>query len=216
MDKKAKLLPVAIFISGHGSNLQILIDQQHQLGIEIKVVLSNCAQVFGLMRAKKENIPTIVLDHEAFTSRETYGLALKEMILPFCIDYIVLAGFMRILSADFVRHYAGKIINIHPSLLPQYKGLNTHQRVLENQEAYHGATVHFVTEKLDDGANIIQAVLAVQPTDTVSTLANRIQMIEHSIYPMALSWLSEKRLKYENNQVWLDYQLLPQSGWVIS
>ncbi len=207
-------LSIAVFISGNGSNLQVLIDQKSKLGIEIKLVVSNCKDAFGLIRAQKAGIPTITLEHKQL-SRDQYGQALKELLDTCEVEYIILAGFMKILSSEFVQYYKGKIINIHPSLLPKYKGLNTHRRVLENKEAQHGATVHFVTEQLDDGANIIQAVFDIKETDTEKELMDRVHQLEHVIYPMALDWLAQGRLTYHNDQAWLDNQLLPSSGLLV-
>ncbi|WP_455207966.1 phosphoribosylglycinamide formyltransferase [Kaarinaea lacus] len=206
-----KKMPIVALISGNGSNLQAIIDAiQHGLPAEIRAVISNRKDAYGLTRAKKAGIPTEVLPVNDHTSREDYDYALQGMIDKYQPQLVVLAGFMRILSDDFVNHYSGKLINVHPSLLPKYRGLNTHQRAIEGNETLHGATVHFVTPELDGGPPIVQVKVPVLANDTAATLANRVLQQEHYIYPMAIRWFAESRLELRNNKVFLDNQLLSQ------
>lgn len=204
---------VVVLISGSGSNLQALIDS---LGADnparICAVVSNRADAYGLTRAQNAGIATAVLDHKAFEGREAFDAALIEAIDAHQPDLVVLAGFMRILSPAFVRHYAGRLLNIHPSLLPRYKGLHTHQRALEAGDAEHGCSVHFVTEELDGGPLVVQAVVPVQSGDTPETLASRVQIGEHRIYPLAVRWFAEGRLCLSSRGVELDGTPLPASG----
>ena len=205
---------VVVLISGSGSNLQALIDATAEGGIPARIgaVISNRADAPGLQRAKNAGIDTRVLDHTAFEGREAFDAALIEIIDTFNPHLVVLAGFMRILSADFVRHYQGRLLNIHPSLLPKYKGLHTHQRALEAQDREHGCSVHFVTEELDGGPLVVQAVIPVESEDTPSSLAQRVHAQEHRIYPLAVRWFAEGRLSLDEQGALLDGQLLPASG----
>ncbi len=188
---------LAILISGEGSNLQAIIDAitRGTLDARIDMVISNKASARGLGRARQAGIPAVVVAAIKGQSREEYDQRLLDTLAPTAPDLIVLAGFMRILSADFVRFYKGRIINIHPSLLPAYKGMDTHQRVLDAGETWHGATVHFVTEKLDDGKTIIQSRIPVEPDDTAESLQQRVHIEEHVIYPRAIQWLRETLLQ---------------------
>ena len=205
---------VVVLLSGTGSNLQALIDSDDIKAspATLRAVISNRADAPGLQRAKNAGIDTRVLDHKAFEGREAFDAALIEIIDAFNPHLVVLAGFMRILSADFVRHYQGRLLNIHPSLLPKYKGLHTHQRALEAQDREHGCSVHFVTEELDGGPLVVQAVLPVEPEDTPSSLAQRVHTQEHRIYPLAVRWFAEGRLSLDEQGALLDGQLLPASG----
>ena len=205
---------VVVLLSGTGSNLQALIDSDDVKAspATLRAVISNRADAPGLQRAKNAGIDTRVLDHTAFEGREAFDAALIEIIDTFNPHLVVLAGFMRILSADFVRHYQGRLLNIHPSLLPKYKGLHTHQRALEAQDREHGCSVHFVTEELDGGPLVVQAVLPVEPEDTPSSLAQRVHAQEHRIYPLAVRWFAEGRLSLDEQGALLDGQLLPASG----
>ena len=205
---------IVVLISGNGSNLQAIIDAQVQgrLSGNIVAVISNRPAAFGLERAQKAGIEAITLDHKEFQDRESFDQALLNKIDSYDPDLVVLAGFMRILTADFVRHYQGRMLNVHPSLLPKYQGLNTHQRALESGDQKHGVTVHFVTEELDGGPNILQAEVPVLPGDTPELLAARVQLQEHLIYPEAVRWFAEKRLSMKENQAVLDGQTLPASG----
>ena len=204
---------VVVLISGSGSNLQALIDSLGEDNpARICAVISNRADAYGLTRAQNAGIATAVLDHKVFEGREAFDSALIETIDAYQPDLVVLAGFMRILSPAFVRHYAGRLLNIHPSLLPRYKGLHTHQRALEAGDGEHGCSVHFVTEELDGGPLVVQAVVPVQAGDTPEALASRVQIGEHRIYPLAVRWFAEGRLRLTSRGVELDGTHLPASG----
>ncbi|MCU7934878.1 MAG: phosphoribosylglycinamide formyltransferase [Candidatus Thiodiazotropha sp. (ex Dulcina madagascariensis)] len=202
----AHRLPVVVLISGSGSNLQAIIDGAKQdLPIEIRAVISNRPDAYGLQRAQQSGIETAVLNHQSYPDRESYDRALISLIDGFSPGLVALAGFMRILTPAFVRHYAGRLLNIHPSLLPNYTGLHTHQRVLDAGDRLHGATIHFVTEKLDGGPSIVQAQVMVEAGDDADGLAARVLEKEHQIYPLAIRWFAENRLVMdENGEVWLD------------
>lgn len=208
---------VVVLISGSGSNLQALIDAQAsgQLPIQIKAVISNKANVYGLVRAAEHGIATHTLDHKGFDSRESFDQALVEAIDQYQPDLVVLAGFMRILTPKFVKHYQGKMLNIHPSLLPKYQGLHTHRRALEAEDQCHGVTVHFVTEELDGGPPVIQAIVPIIEGDTEQTLSKRVQAQEHVIYPLAVEWFAKQRLSINGSQVYLEGELLPPCGYQI-
>ena len=208
---------VVVLLSGTGSNLQALIDSDDVKGspATIRAVISNRADAYGLQRATDAGIDTRVLDHKAFEGREAFDAALIEVIDEFKPQLVVLAGFMRILSADFVRHYQGRLLNIHPSLLPKYKGLHTHQRALEAGDGEHGCSVHFVTEELDGGPLVVQAVIPVESDDSPHSLAQRVHAQEHRIYPLAVRWFAEGRLSLDERGALLDGQLLAASGHLI-
>lgn len=203
-------LRLVVLISGRGSNLQALIDmvQAKRLPADIVAVVSNRPDAYGLIRAEDANIPFSVVDHTLFDDRESFDAALQACIDSYRPDLVVLAGFMRILTPGFVNHYLGRMLNIHPSLLPKYKGVNTHARALEDGAREHGASVHFVTPELDGGPVVMQAKIAVLPSDTPKLLAERIQVQEHIIYPRVVKWFAEGRLKLHDNQVWLDGNLM--------
>ncbi|AIR87721.1 phosphoribosylglycinamide formyltransferase [Pseudomonas cremoricolorata] len=179
---------VVVLLSGSGSNLQALIDSSAAPGSKVRVraVIANRADAYGLQRAEAAGIATAVLDHKGFDGRDAFDAALMALIDGFAPQLVVLAGFMRILSGGFVRHYQGRLLNIHPSLLPLYKGLHTHQRA-SMPDAEHGCSVHFVTEELDGGPLVVQAVIAVEPDDTAQSLAQRVHRQEHQIYPLAVA-----------------------------
>jgi phosphoribosylglycinamide formyltransferase-1 len=213
---------VVVLISGSGSNLQALIDSSRagadsskSSPVRIRAVISNRADAYGLERAKAAGIDTRVLDHKAFAGREAFDAALVEAIDACEPQLVVLAGFMRILSSDFVRHYAGRLLNIHPSLLPKYKGLHTHQRALEAGDGEHGCSVHFVTEELDGGPLVVQAVIPLQSHDSLDSLAQRVHEQEHLIYPLAVRWFAEGRLRLDAQGAMLDGQPLPSTGHLI-
>lgn len=189
--RKAKFR-IAILISGNGSNLQAIIDAVNQgtINAEIVLVLSNKAEAYGLTRAHRANLPTQVLLNTDYASRDEYDAALKKILDQYQPDLIVLAGFMRILSENFVSHFQGKLINIHPSLLPKYKGLNTHQRVLDAGDKLHGVTIHYVTSDLDGGPIIEQVSLEILPNDTAESLEERIHQLEHKLYPQVIAKLA--------------------------
>ena len=202
-------LPVVVLISGGGTNLQAIIDSaQADLPVEIKAVISNKAGAYGLKRAEMAGIPTAVLEHQQFSSREDFDQALAELIDRYEPKLVLLAGFMRILSPGFVRHYQGRMLNIHPSLLPKFQGLHTHERALEAGEEQHGASIHFVTEELDGGPIILQATVPVQQQDDADTLAARVLEKEHLIYPLAVRWFAQGRLTLENDHALLDGKVL--------
>ncbi len=200
---KDKPLPIVILISGSGSNLQSIIDSiaGNTLNAEICAVISNKANAFGIERAQKANIPIEVIEHSQYDGRECFDTELTRRIEKYQPELIVLAGFMRILSDDFVTHFYGKMINIHPSLLPKYRGLHTHQRVLEAGDSEHGLSIHYVSAKLDGGPIILQKKVPVLENDTESSLAERVLVQEHIAYPQVIQWFSEKRLQLINNQV---------------
>ncbi len=184
-------LRLAVLISGNGSNLQAIIDQiaNGQLNARVELVISDQPDANGLNRAARAGIATRVIEATKGQKRREYDQRLIETLDPLAPELLVLAGFMRILSPEFVRHFAGRIINIHPSLLPAYKGLNTHQRALDAGERFHGATVHYVTEELDAGDIIIQSRIEIQPDETAAELQQRVHAEEHVIYPRAIGWL---------------------------
>lgn len=186
---------IAILVSGNGSNLQALID----FGLSGKIVgvLSNQANAYALERAKQANIATAVISHKDFPNRESFDEQMHQQLLAWNVDLVVLAGFMRILSTTFVERWAGKMVNIHPSLLPAYKGMHTHQRVLNTGDRLHGCTVHFVTPELDSGQAIAQGILQVKQHDDENTLAQRVHQIEHFIYPQVVEWICTRQVNYQ-------------------
>jgi len=208
---------VVVLISGSGSNLQALIDDLHGAGspARIRAVISNRADAAGLSRARAAGIDTRVLDHTRYASREAFDAALMAEIDAFEPQLVVLAGFMRILSGGFVRHYQGRLLNIHPSLLPRHKGLDTHHRALEAGDTEHGCSVHFVTEELDGGPLVVQAVLPIEADDTPERLATRVHHREHLIYPLAVRWFAEGRLRLAADGAMLDGAKLPATGHLI-
>ncbi|WP_111641264.1 phosphoribosylglycinamide formyltransferase [Marinimicrobium alkaliphilum] len=217
MSDDSQPVRLVVLISGSGSNLQAIIDatRSGQIPAQIAAVVSNRPGVKGLERAKQAGIPARVLDHTEFDGREAFDRALMAQIDEFSPDLVVLAGFMRILTPTFANHYAGRMLNIHPSLLPKYQGLNTHQRVLDAGDREHGVTVHFVTAELDGGPPAVQARLAVRPGDDAAALASRVQRQEHRIYPLAIQWFAQGRLRMHNGQSLLDGEPLPASGYLI-
>lgn len=205
---------VVVLLSGSGSNLQALIDKLDPSSARICAVISNRADAYGLERAKAAGIATNLLDHRQIDSRESFDAALIEAVDAHKPQLVVLAGFMRILSADFVRHYAGRLLNIHPSLLPKYKGLHTHQRALDAKDAEHGCSVHFVTEELDGGPLVVQAVVPVNAEDSAASLAERVHRLEHQIYPLAVSWFADQRLHLGPQGAMLDGKPLATTGYI--
>ncbi|WP_019604370.1 phosphoribosylglycinamide formyltransferase [Teredinibacter turnerae] len=201
---------IVVLISGSGSNLQAIIDAQSagKLPIEICAVISNRAGVLGLERAAQAGIATRVLNHKSYESREAFDQALSAQIDAFKPDLVVLAGFMRILTAEFTNHYLGRMINIHPSLLPKYQGLHTHQRALEAGDAEHGVSVHFVTAELDGGPVISQARVPVLSDDTADTLAARVLEQEHLLYPRVIGWFAQGRLGMKDGKAFLDGEVV--------
>ena len=206
---------IVVLISGSGTNLQALIDACNSADYpgEIVGVISNKADAYGLVRAQNSNIATHAISHKAFDSRESYDHALIEKIDALKADIVVLAGFMRILTPAFVQHFSGKLLNIHPSLLPKYQGLNTHQRALDAKDQEHGVSVHFVTEELDGGPVILQAKVPVFDGDTADDLASRVHEQEHRIYPLVVKWFCSKRVTMIGDNAVLDGNVLPVSGY---
>lgn len=200
------MLRIVVLISGNGSNLQAIIDDIHDDEIEANIVavISNKPDAYGLQRAEQAGIEAIVVNSKDSTFREEYDQQLKQAIDQYQPDLVVLAGFMRILSDEFVNHYHGRLINIHPSLLPKYQGLNTHQRVIDAGDTHHGASVHFVIPELDAGPLILQAEVAIHNDDTAETLAQRVHTQEHIIYPLVIKWFAEGRVKMVDNKTFKD------------
>ncbi len=196
-------LSLVVLISGSGSNLQAIIDgAASDLPVEIKAVISNKADAYGLERARKAGIEVRILNHKEFSDRDSYDQALGDLIEEFQPGLVILAGFMRILTPALVNRFHGRMLNIHPSLLPKFRGLHTHQRALEAGERVHGATVHFVTEELDGGPLIIQAQVPVTEDDTPDSLATRVLRQEHAIYPQAIRMFAQGELRMEGDVVY--------------
>ncbi|QLE85181.1 phosphoribosylglycinamide formyltransferase [Shewanella sp. Scap07] len=205
---------VLVLISGNGSNLQAIIDGcDDHLNAEVVGVISNKPDAYGLVRAHHSEIDTSCVIAHKGESREDYDLRLSAAIEKYQPDLIVLAGFMRILSDKFVTQYLGKMINIHPSLLPKYPGLHTHQRAIEAKDAEHGASVHFVTPELDSGPVILQAKVPVYAEDDVNVLAERVHEQEHAIYPLVVKWFSQQRLHMRDGIAYLDNIALDERGY---
>ncbi len=206
---------IVILISGRGSNMEAIVraSQSEAWPARIAAVISNRPGAAGLDFARDHGIPTATLDHKNFPNRDAFDAELVQLIDSFKPDLVVLAGFMRILTGDFVRHYEGRLLNIHPSLLPLFPGLATHEQALEAGVKEHGATVHFVTEALDHGPLVIQASVPVLPDDTAETLAKRVLKQEHIIYPRAVRWFIDNRLSIDQNRVLIDP---PESQLLVS
>ena len=199
-------LPIVILISGRGSNMQAIAERAAQgtLPVEVRAVISDKADAAGLATAASMQIPTRALSPREFADRASYDVELAKLVAGFAPKLVVLAGFMRILSPSFIASFADRILNIHPSLLPLYRGLHTHRRCLEAGDEVHGASVHFVTEELDGGPLVIQAQVKVLPGDSESTLSARVQRQEHRIYSQAIDWFARGRLQLREHQAWLD------------
>ncbi len=212
MADAVKPLSLVVLISGRGSNLQAILDaiQAGKLRTSVKAVISTRADASGLVNAQRANIDTLALDPGDYPVREDYDRALQGLIDGFQPDLVALAGFMRILTPGFVQHYRGRLINIHPSLLPALRGLNTHQRALDRGLREHGASVHFVTEELDGGPVIIQVRVPVLAGDTAKSLAARVLSQEHRLYVEALRLLADKRVHWDGQQLMHDQQPLHQ------
>lgn len=205
---------ILVLISGNGSNLQTILDHcaSGKVAGEVVGVISNRVDAYGLVRAKEAGVATAILAQQQFASRAEYDVALLALMADYQPDLVVLAGFMRILSADLVRHFAGRMINIHPSLLPKYQGLHTHQRAIDDGEREHGASVHFVTEELDGGPVILQARVPIFEGDSADEVAARVQVQEHSIYPLVVQWFCEGRLQMREGAALLDGAELGPAG----
>lgn len=206
---------IVVLISGNGTNLQAIIDacKLEEYPGEVVGVLSNQADAYGLTRAADSDIKNESISHKSFGSREDYDQALVKAIDAYEPDLIVLAGFMRILTPEFVQHFQGKLINIHPSLLPKYQGLNTHQRAIDAGDKEHGVSVHFVTEELDGGPVILQAKVPVFDGDVADDLAQRVHEQEHRIYPLVVKWFCEERLSMDDETALMDGSVLSASGY---
>lgn len=204
---------LVVLISGSGSNLQALIDTLHaepSLPATLVAVVSNRADAYGLERAKQAHIAHEVVDHKAFASREAFDATLQARIDHYQPDYVLLAGFMRILTPAFVAHYEGRLLNIHPSLLPHYKGTHTHERVLADGQAKHGASVHFVTAELDGGPVIMQATIPVLANDTPDTLAQRLLIQEHRLYSTVMRLVVTDQIKLSKQGILFNNVVLDQ------
>lgn len=206
---------IVVLISGNGSNLQAIIDacKQKRINGTLRAVFSNKADAFGLERARDAEIPAHALQASEFASREAFDRELMQEIDAYAPDVVVLAGYMRILSPEFVAHYQGRLLNIHPSLLPKYPGLNTHRQVLDNGDEEHGTSVHFVTDELDGGPVILQAKVPVFEGDTEEDITDRVQHQEHAIYPLVVGWFVDERLTMQDGAAWLDGVQLPSQGY---
>ena len=206
---------IAVLISGQGSNLQAIIEAC-QIGFipgKITTVISNKIDSFGLERAESASIPSRVFLRQDFASNLDMDKAIGDYLEDLNVDLIVLAGYMKILTKPFTQRFAGKILNIHPSLLPKYPGLHTYQRALENGDSEHGTTVHFVNEEIDGGAIVLQAKVPIFPGDTIEEIELRTREQEYNIYPLVIKWFIEDRLKLIENQAYLDGKLLPPNGY---
>jgi phosphoribosylglycinamide formyltransferase-1 len=201
-----------VLISGSGSNLQAIIDEvaAGRLDLDLAVVLSNQPDAYGLERARKAGISTECIRHQDYAERVHYDAALVECLDRYRPELVILAGFMRILTGTFVSHFDGRVLNIHPSLLPKFPGLDTHQRAIDAGEKWHGCTVHFVTEDLDGGPAIIQGRVPVMPDDSASELAARVLEVEHQIYPEAARMFASGRLECRDGGAWLDGERLSE------
>lgn len=206
----ANKLKVAVFISGNGTNLQAIMDNCTES--EVVCVISNQATAYGLERAKLKKIPTHVVSHKEFDTRESFEEALLKILSTYQPDLIVLAGFMRVLSNTFIGVYKDKILNIHPSLLPKYPGLNTHQQVILNQDKEHGVTVHYVTEALDGGPIIAYAKLNVAEDDTSESVSLKVHQLEYQLYPYVIEQIAIGRLQCQDDVVYCDNAALPKQG----
>ena len=191
------MIKIAVLVSGSGSNLQALIDAN--LSGKIVGVISNKPEAYALKRAKQAGIATAIIEHKKYPNRESFDAVMHQQLLDWDVDLVILAGFIRILSASFVQSWQGKMVNIHPSLLPNYKGMHTHQRVLNTGDVLHGCTVHYVTTELDAGQALTQGVLKVGLHDTVEILSNRIHVLEHLIYPQAIEWICNGTIQHLDN-----------------
>ena len=206
----SKTLSLVIMISGNGSNLQSIIDaiEDGRLDAEIKAVICNVPGAYGLVRATKHDLHTWVIDHRDYPERERFDDLLQHHLQSINPDFIVLAGFMRILGPRFIKTFENRILNIHPSLLPAYKGLDTLQRALQNNETEHGVSIHLVTAELDDGQVLLQARYPIEPDDSVEDLQQKGHRLEHQMYPELLSWFAQGKLTIKGGQVFHEQALL--------
>jgi phosphoribosylglycinamide formyltransferase-1 len=208
MSVKSPALPVVVLVSGHGSNLQAILDRADTIGVQVRAVISDRPEARALERAHAAGVATELITAQDHPDRAGYDTALMRAIDRHGAKLVVLAGFLRILGPDFVRRYAGRLLNIHPSLLPKYRGLHTHRRALEAGDTRHGCSVHFVTEELDAGAVIAQAEVPILPGDDEAALRVRVQGVEHVMYPEVIGWFAAGRLGFECGRATLDGALL--------
>lgn len=206
---------IVVLISGQGTNLQAITDacKAGKINAQVAAVISNKADAYGLIRAKNSGIPTAVFERKNYADNSQMDRAISDYIDGIAADLIVLAGYMKILTAGFTRHFAGKILNIHPSLLPKYPGLNTYQKAIEAGDSEHGTTVHFVNEKMDGGAVILQAKVPIFPDDRIEDVEERVKIQELQIYPLVVKWFVDGRLKEAGGKAYLDGQLLAENGY---
>ncbi|VFP87103.1 phosphoribosylglycinamide formyltransferase [Candidatus Erwinia haradaeae] len=206
---------IVVLASGYGSNLQVILDSCRDMLIsgQVVAVFSNKHEATALNRARNFMIPTHVILESRYTNKDEFDHQLIHEINYYHPHLIVLAGYMRILSIEFIEYYSGQILNIHPSLLPRYPGLNTHQKVIRNRDYEHGASVHFVTKHLDQGPVVLQSKIPVFSGDTIDSLTVRVKDQEHVIYPQAINWFINDRLVMYNGRAWLDGKRLPKSGY---
>ncbi|WP_044409704.1 phosphoribosylglycinamide formyltransferase [Thiomicrospira microaerophila] len=207
-----ELTNVVVVLSGNGSNLQALIDFQQRADCAYKIVkvVANRPNAFGLERAKQHHIPASLVNHQDYATREDFERALIQHIDQAQPGLVVLAGFMRILTPLFTEHYLGKMLNIHPSLLPKYPGLDTHQRAIDAGDTEHGLSIHFVTAELDGGPVILQASLKIEPQMDAQMLQQQVHQLEHQAYPLAVNLFAQGQLSLQDNQAWLNHQALIQ------
>ncbi len=210
MNKMTARAKIVVLVSGSGTNLQAIIDhcKSNYINGDVVAVISNRPNVYALHRAEVNNLPNIVIDHTQFDDRESFDNNLAINIDKYAPDLVILAGFMRILSDQFVERYLGKMLNIHPSLLPKYPGLNTHKRAIENNDPVHGSSVHFVTPELDGGPVVLQSELDIEHRETVESLQNRVAQTEWLIYPMAAKWFCEGELQMVDNRTLLSKRIV--------
>ncbi len=206
---------LVVLISGNGSNLQSILDAcaSGRINGSVAAVFSNKASAFGLTRAQQAKVPAHALSAKDFADREAFDRQLMQEIDAYAPDLVVLAGYMRILSSAFVAHYHDRLVNIHPSLLPKYPGLHTHRQALDNGDAEHGTSVHFVTDELDGGPIVLQARVPVFAGDSEDDISARVQHQEHAIYPLVVSWFVDGRLAMREGKAWLDGKALPAQGY---
>jgi phosphoribosylglycinamide formyltransferase-1 len=204
---------ILVLVSGSGSNLQAIIDkcESGYIAGSVVGVISNVPNAYALERAKRHNIPALTLDHKQYKTRESFDQDLAKNVHSFAADLIVLAGFMRILSEPFVSQFSGKMLNIHPSLLPKYPGLQTHKKALQNNDDTHGASIHFVNAELDGGPVVIQSIVKVDKQDTIDTLQSKVARTEWTIYPLVVKWFCEGALRLQQDQVWFNNEVVETS-----
>ncbi|MFZ7143569.1 phosphoribosylglycinamide formyltransferase [Avibacterium avium] len=206
---------IVVLISGEGQTLQSIIDacQGGEIAAQICAVIANKATAYGLQRAKMAEIPTALFERKNYADNQAMDQAIGDYITELGADLIVLAGYMKILTAEFTQRFAGKILNIHPSLLPKYPGLDTYQRALAAGEQEHGTTVHFVNEEVDGGAIVLQAKVPIFPDDEVSDIEQRVKYQEQKIYPLVINWFVTERLRLKEGKAYLDQCALPENGY---